>query len=71
MLIIKDKIKFNISNFKKAVLRDKKASKSNVGFILSKGCGKMFLRELKINQYLLNDIRKFNNQIKFGQTKLR
>jgi len=66
MLILKDKIKFNILNFKKAVLRDKKATKSKVGFILSKGCGKMFLKELKISQYLLKDIQKFNNQIKFG-----
>lgn len=63
--IIKNKIRINILSFKKALLRDKKATKSKVGFILSKGCGRMFLKELEINHFLLNDIQKFNDQINF------
>ena len=63
--IIKNKIRINILDFKKAILRDKKATKSNVVFILSKGCGNMFLKELEINKFFLKDIQKFNDQLKF------
>ena len=62
-LILNKNIKFNIQKFKKAILRDKKASKNKIGFILSRGCGKMFLKELKINQTFLKDIKEFNSQI--------
>lgn len=56
------KIKFNILKFKNAILRDKKAQKNKVAFILSRGCGKMFIKELKINQIFLNNIKSFNNE---------
>ena len=62
-LIINNNIKFDIIKFKNAILRDKKANKNKIGFILSKGCGKMFIKEMKINQIFLNKIRIFNNQI--------
>jgi 3-dehydroquinate synthase len=64
-LIINNKIDFNILKFKKAILRDKKANKNKIGFILSKGCGKMFIKEMKIDLNFLNNVKKFNNQIKF------
>ena len=64
-LIINNKIKFNILEFKKAILRDKKANKNKVGFILSHGCGKMFIKEMKINLIFLNNVKKFNSQIEF------
>ncbi len=65
-LIINKKIKFSILKFKNAILRDKKASKNKIGFILSKGCGKMFLKEIKINKMFLKDIKKFNTQIEIN-----
>ena len=64
-LIINNKIKFNILEFKKAILRDKKANKNKVGFILSHGCGKMFIKEMKIDLIFLNNVKKFNSQIEF------
>ena len=64
-LIIKNKINFNISKFKKAILRDKKANKNKIGFILSYGCGKMFIKEMEIESVFLNYIKKFNYQIDF------
>ena len=64
-LIVKNKIKFDILKFKKAILRDKKANKNKVGFILSHGCGKMFIKEMKIDLTFLNNVKKFNSQIEF------
>ena len=65
-LIVDKKIKFSFIKFKNAILRDKKASKNKIGFILSRGCGKMFLKEMTINKIFLNEIKKFNTQIKFN-----
>lgn len=62
-LVINEKIDFNISKFKKAILRDKKANKNKIGFILSYGCGKMFIKEMKVDSTFLNNVKKFNNQI--------
>ena len=64
-LFLNNKIKFDILKFKKAILRDKKANKNKIGFILSYGCGKMFIKEMKINLTFLNNVKKFNNQIEF------
>ncbi len=64
-LIINKPIKFNIPKFKNAILRDKKANKNKIGFILSKGCGKMIVKEMKINHIFLNNIKQFNTQIEF------
>ena len=64
-LIINKKIEFDILKFKKAVLRDKKANKNKIGFILSRGCGKMFIREININLAFVNNIKNFNRQIEF------
>ena len=62
-LILNKNIKFDILRFKNAILRDKKANKNKIAFILSKGCGKMFIKEMKIDQIFLKNIKKFNNQI--------
>ena len=56
-LIVNKNIKFNIQKFKNAILRDKKANKNKISFILSRGCGKMFLKEMKINQAFLKNIK--------------
>lgn len=62
-LIINKSIKFNIQKFRNAILRDKKANKNKIAFILSRGCGKMFLKEMKINQVFLKNIKDFNRQV--------
>jgi len=62
-LILNKNIKFDILRFKNAILRDKKANKNKIAFILSKGCGKMFIKEMKIDQIFLKNIKKFNSQI--------
>jgi 3-dehydroquinate synthase len=64
-LIVKNKIKFNILKFKKAIFRDKKANRNKIGFILSHGCGKMFIKEMKIDLTFINNVKKFNTQIEF------
>ena len=64
-LILNKDIKFNILRFKNAILRDKKANKNKIGFIFSKGCGKMFIKEIQINQIFLKNIKNFNSQIEF------
>ena len=64
-LIINNHIKFDINKFENAILRDKKANKNKIGFILSRGCGKMFLKEMKINQTFIKNIKQFNSQILF------
>ena len=64
-LIIDKKINFNILKFKKAVLRDKKANKNKIGFILSYKCGQMFIKEMEIDLVFLNYIKTFNRQIEF------
>ena len=46
-IFIDKKINFNILKFKKAVLRDKKANKNKIGFILSYKCDKCLLRKWK------------------------
>ena len=63
-LILNKNIKFDILRFKNAILRDKKANKNKIAFILSKGCGKMFIKEIEINQIFLRNIKNFNSQIK-------
>jgi 3-dehydroquinate synthase len=60
-MIINKKINFNIQKFKNAILKDKKMHNNEINFILSKKCGKMFLKKIKINNKFLNNIKKFNS----------
>ena len=64
-LIINKKIYFNITKFKNAILKDKKMYKNKISFILSQECGKMFLKEMKIDIKFINHIKEFNNTIKW------
>ena len=64
-LILNKKINFNMIKFKNAVLKDKKAFKNKVSFVLSRGCGRMFLREITVNKSFLNKVKKFNRYIEF------
>ena len=64
-LILNENIKFNILRFKNAILKDKKANKNKIAFILSKSCGKMFIKEMRIDHIFLNNVKKFKTQIEF------
>ena len=56
--------KINIKKFIKLLKKDKKSIKGKIRVVLSRGIGKMFLKEIK-------DLNKFENDVKnYFQTNL-
>jgi 3-dehydroquinate synthetase len=56
---IKDISKINTTIFLKILKKDKKNIKNNFWFVLSKGIGKMFLKEFKSEKKVLMLIKKY------------